>query len=428
MVAGWGHRGRLAGRGGLGLLALVLLGCSGGEVDSGGLADSAFGGSSPTSGPATTGVTGITTGVGGSGDGGGSTTGGGFDETGGGGGCVDADGDGFGSNCAGGPDCDDANPGAWTDEGCATCVDGDGDGWFGVCDAYPDGIQGPDCDDSNGCVWTELGCDSCVDGDEDGVWLGCDQYGDCAPGPDCDDGNPAVGEGDAVEVCNGVAENCAGEIDPFPADQMCPVDPDVTGWACDPPSPGEDGCVITSCEVDLVDLDADPVTGCECESIPSGDEGVDCANPIDVGDLSDAASSVTVSGNAVPVGRVIWYRFRGVDLADTSCDNYHVRVNFLSNPGNQYAFSVGRGSCEAANQAVECVDYNWATDMRMTIDGQLTGQCPCSSAAQPPTNVSACENDTSEYFVAVYRTDMTGGDPTCAPYQLAISNGVYDTP
>lgn len=368
----------------------------------------------------------MTSGLGGSGSSG-ST--GGIDGTGGGGGCVDADGDGFGSNCGAGPDCDDANAGAWTDAACQTCIDADEDGWFGACDAYPEGVEGPDCDDANGCVWTELGCATCVDTDNDGVWVGCDVYGECAPGPDCDDDNDAVGEGDAIEVCNGVAENCAGEVDPFPADQMCPVDPDVTGWACDPPAPGEDGCVITSCETDLVDLDSDPVTGCECESSPSSDEGVDCANAIDVGDLSDAASSLTVSGNAVPVGRVIWYRFRGVDLADTTCDNYHVRVNFLSNPGDQYAFSVGRGSCAAADQAVQCNDYNWATDMRVTIDGQLTGQCPCTApAAALVTDRSVCENDTADYFVAVYRVDMTGNDPTCAPYQLAFSNGVYDTP
>lgn len=423
MVAGWGHRRGVARRGSLVVLALALLACSGGEVDSGGLADSAFGGEGPTSGVVTTGLSTSTSSEAGSG-----STSGAVDETGGGGGCVDADGDGFGSNCPAGPDCDDANAAAWTDSACQTCIDADEDGWFGVCDSYPEGVEGPDCDDSNGCVWTEVGCATCVDADNDGVWSGCDVYGECAPGPDCDDDNDGVGEGDATEICNGIAENCAGEIDPFPADQMCPADPNVTGWACDPPAVGEDGCVITSCETDLVDLDSDPVTGCECESIPSGDEGVDCANAIELGDLSDAASSVTVSGNAVPVGRVIWYRFRGVDLADTSCDNYHVRVNFLSNPGDQYAFSVGRGSCEAANQAVECNDYNWATDMRVTIGGQLTGQCPCSSAAEPPANISACENDTSEYFVAVYRTDMTGNDPMCAPYQLAISNGVYDTP
>lgn len=426
MVVGWGHRGAVVRRGCLGVVALALFGCSQGETSSGGLADSAFGDGSATSGVATTGMTGLTSGVGGSGSSGGADTTG--DET-GGGGCVDADGDGFGSNCPAGPDCNDANAGAWTDEACATCIDGDGDGWFGACDAYPEGAQGPDCDDSNGCVWTELGCETCSDEDEDGVWLGCDLYGDCAPGPDCDDGNDAVGEGDAIEICNGVAENCAGEVDPFPADEMCPVDPDVTSWACEPPAPGEDGCVITGCELDLVDLDSDPVTGCECESIPPSDEGVDCASAIDIGDLSDAASSVTVSGNAVPVGRVIWYRFRGVDLADTTCDNYHVRLNFLSNPGDQYAFSVGRGSCAAANVAVECNDYSWATDMRATIGGQLTGQCPCTApAAARVTDRSVCENDTSDYFVAVYRTDMTGGDPTCAPYQLAISNGVYDTP
>lgn len=428
VVAGWNRLWSVSRCGGVAALT-ALLACSGGEVDSAGLADTAFGGGTGgpnNTGPATTGVTGLTSGA--DGTGGESTDG----ESGSVGGCVDDDGDGYGVNCDAGPDCDDANAGAWTDAACETCVDADADGWFGECDAYPEGTEGPDCDDSNGCVWTEAGCANCVDQDEDGVWVGCDVYGDCAPGPDCHDGNASVGEGDAIELCNGVAENCAGEIDPFPADEMCPpagvATPGVTGWTCEPPAPGEDGCVISECETDLVDLDSDALTGCECESLPPMDQGVDCAGAIDVGNIADVAESVTVEGNAVPPGRVVWYRFRGVDQADTSCDNYHVRVNFLSNPGNQYAFSVGRGSCGAVNTAVECNDYTWATDMRITDAGVLTGQCPCyAPGASPTTNVSTCESDTADYYVAVYRVADTGGMPTCAPYQLAFSNGVYDS-
>jgi hypothetical protein len=72
--------------------------------------------------------------------------------------------------------------------------------------------------------------------------------------------------------------------------------------------------------------------------------------------------------------------------AATNCDNYHVRLNFLSNPGEQYAFSVGRGSCSAVNTSVECNDYRWATDLRISDAGVLTGQCPChGGAGQPPT-------------------------------------------
>ena len=418
---GWGVM-----RCGLAVAACSLLACSQGEIDSNGIADSAFGGATggatDSNGPLTTGVSGLTSG--GSGSTGGS-------ETGGGGACVDADGDGHGTNCVQGPDCNDDNPGAWTDEGCVTCIDEDGDGWYGVCDAYPDGIEGPDCDDSNGCVWTDEGCANCVDADEDGVWIGCDVYGDCAPGPDCDDANVSVGEGDAIELCNGLAENCAGEIDPFPAAEMCPPEgvdaPAVTGWACEPDVVGEDGCVITECEVDQVDLDGDGVTGCECESLPPHDQGVDCANAIDLGNIADNASQQTITGNAVPLGRVVWYRFRGVDSADTSCDNYHVRVHFLSNPGDQYAFSVGRGSCGSVDTTVECGDYNWATDMRLSDAGTLVGQCPCTApGAATSTNVSTCENDSADYYVAVYRAASTGGEPTCAPYQIAVSNGVFD--
>lgn len=144
--------------------------------------------------------------------------------------CVDADQDGYGVDCQLGPDCDDEDYNNHTPEGCAACKDSDGDGW----------------------------------------WVGCDQYGDEKPGPDCDDGNSDVGGMDAEELCNGKAENCAGEIDPLPADEMCPTNGDgdhvagVGGWTCNPVSPGEDGCEIVACEVGYFDADKNPDNGCEC--------------------------------------------------------------------------------------------------------------------------------------------------------------------
>ena len=346
--------------------------------------------------------------------------------------CIDADGDGYGENCPAGPDCADDNPAVWTVDGCANCSDADGDGWWVGCDAYPN-IDGPDCDDTDACVWTEAACAACVDADGDGWWVGCDVFGSCGKsGPDCDDDNTEVTGGDTVELCDGVAQNCAGLIDPYPAADMCPApgqtDPTVEQWICDPPEPGVDGCRIGHCAPELHDIDQDTSNGCECEGFPASTQGLACDAAIDVGDLSDAAAvAVIVSGNVAPLDRSVWYRFRGVDSPDVGCDQYHVRVRFLENPGSQFGFEVRRGSCQASPDThVPIGDYTWATDLRETIGGQMRGQCPCTAQGAPRVvNISVCENDTAEYFVRVFRVPELDEAPTCEPYVLELSNGLY---
>ena len=135
-----------------------------------------------------------------------------------------------------------------------------------------------------------------------------------------------------------------------------------------------------------------------------------------------------VTGNVLPDDRDVWYRFRATDTAETTgCDNYHVRARLADNPDDTFEMSVFRGSCTAAAECAGTpgiVDYNWATDFRSTIDGRLTGQCPCSNATEPPTDVSRCQDDTANYFVRVRRT--TGSVLRCAGYTLEVSNGLYD--
>jgi hypothetical protein len=345
--------------------------------------------------------------------------------------CVDADGDGYGEHCPLGPDCDDDNPAVWTDDACANCADADGDGWWVGCDAYPN-IDGPDCDDTDACVWTEEGCAHCLDADDDGWWIGCDAYGSCGkPGPDCDDDNPEVTGEDIAELCDGVPQNCAGLIDPFPAADMCPApgesDPSVGGWICDPPEPGVDGCKIGQCAPELHDVDLDPSNGCECEALPSSTAGTACNDAIDLGDLVDnSATVVVVSANVLPLDRDVWYRFRGVDQTDTTCDKNHIRIQFLDNPGDQYVFEVLRGSCNTPSSDAELIEYTWATDFRQTINTIWAGHCPCTAPAAPTnTNISVCSNFTAEYFVRVYRDPELEQPPTCEPYSLELSNGLY---
>jgi hypothetical protein len=144
------------------------------------------------------------------------------------------------------------------------CVDDDDDGYGMNCQL------GEDCDDADYNNHTPDGCSNCVDKDGDNYWVGCDQYGEVKPGPDCDDGNDKVGAMDADELCDGIAQNCAGEIDPLPPEDMCPTTGDspnvapVGGWKCNAVAPGEDGCEIAACSPGFYDANKTPGDGCEC--------------------------------------------------------------------------------------------------------------------------------------------------------------------
>ena len=161
--------------------------------------------------------------------------------------------------------------------------------------------------------------------------------------------------------------------------------------------------------------------------MPPLDQGLDCASAIDLGSFNDSGMMMPISGNVMPDDRETWYRFRGEDAADTACDNYHVRVLFTSNPSDTFEFTVFRGACDS----VGCddsgfTDYEWATDFRQDIMGTLTGQCPCTAAAAAPmADVSACEDDSSDYFIRVRR--RAGSVLACDSYTIEVSNGIYDT-
>jgi hypothetical protein len=220
------------------------------------------------------------------------------------------------------------------------CVDGDGDGHGENCDL------GSDCDDADYNNYTPDGCANCVDEDGDDYWVGCDQYGEDKPGPDCDDGNPEVGGTDSKELCNGIAENCAGEIDPLPPDEMCPTEgdapnvADVGGWKCNMVPPGEDGCEIAACVEGFYDANKVPGDGCECvgtdrtKSLPTcGDDPKGYK-----GALAEGAVVASIKG-VIPFGGEGFGDWYSVDFPEAMAQGIrpnagNVVVSFSVNPGD----------------------------------------------------------------------------------------------
>jgi len=142
--------------------------------------------------------------------------------------CVDADGDGAGPGCPGGPDCASADPGLQVDCEQRACEDNDGDG-FG----RGPGCQGPDCDDEDPGAQLCLACED-NDGDGTGRGLSC-------VAPDCHDDDPER------------QGRCAGPCD----------DPDGDGWGRGV------GCLGPDCD------EQDPTRHAGCEDPPPacGDDG-----------------------------------------------------------------------------------------------------------------------------------------------------------
>ena len=249
-----------------------------------------------------------------------------------------------------------------------------------------------------------------------------DPDGDGSPaGEDCDETNPMRFPGNP-EICNLVDENCNGAQNDGDPATLCESDP--VGGVC---------TVLTGvcgCPAGLADIDR-TIPGCECTISPPPGMGDTCGAAVDLGTVSDAGPGEmqVTTGNALPGGREVWYRVRAVDADDTTCDNFYFRAQLTVNPGDAFEISVTRGVCGDAiacdSPALPTLDYTWATDFRSTIAGMLTGECPCLVGDRANDDVSTCSDNSADYLIRVRR--LGGVAPSCMPFTLEVSNGVYST-
>jgi len=288
------------------------------------------------------------------------------------------------------------------------CIDGDGDGYGENC-----GL-GSDCDDDDFNNYTDEGCANCIDLDADDVWTGCDQYDDVKPGPDCDDDNESVGLGDAVELCNGLAENCAGEIDPLPPEEMCPAEgdpPNVTSWACIPPEPGVDGCTINGCDDQWFDVNTLADDGCECQGTDRTKSLAGCgdAAPGALGSISEGGSAADLVVGAIPTvaSGGDWY---SVEFPQgTRPTSGIIKVSFAQNENEDYRFEAFR----------ECGQEPWAGNLAKDFGAGAPPALEWWFQDTGPSNSNYSNTVTwpTKAYIRVFRTQ---NDNSCSKYQLKV--------
>ncbi len=191
-------------------------------------------------------------------------------------------------------------------------VDADGDGYgddgtaFLACAGLPnDASQGGDCNDADAAYHPGAPETDCTDPNDyncDGSVGYADADGDGYPAcQECDDGNAAVNPG-ATEVCNGVDDNCDGQVDEAGAAGETTFYADLDGDGYGDPAAPSTGCsapagtVADDTDCDDSRADINPAAGEICDGLDN-----DCDTLVDDADPSldlATASSWYIDGDA----------------------------------------------------------------------------------------------------------------------------------
>ncbi|MFH1463321.1 MAG: putative metal-binding motif-containing protein [Pseudomonadota bacterium] len=300
--------------------------------------------------------------------------------------------------------------------------DGDGDGWGGEgatvqgCDAPSGYGEYGDCDDTNASIhpeadeWCNQADDDC-DGeiDEDAVdaetWYADDDsdgYGDergstrsCDPipdrittGGDCDDDDPSI-HPDADEYCNGVDDDCEGDIDEDDA-------VDVVTWYQDADSDGWGDDAVHEVDCDPVPHHVDAGGDCDDtdpdfhpEAYDRPDDGLDqdCdgADRAFDGVVLDFGDTVTQDTDAALVDVSEGYDL--VVLMDTT-GSMGTAIYSLDFPTIDAAVSVALGTVQYGYATFD--DYNYSSygssyDVPFALLQQVTDDLAAVDAAEAAT-------------------------------------------
>lgn len=252
----------------------------------------------------------------------------------------------------------------------------------------------------------------------DGVTKSCDvdnTFGHC-PGSETCDGKGGAWVGctaktPAAETCNGGDDNCDGATDEGDPNELCGGAPPHASWAC-----VSGACELGECEAGWTQYPPGmPSDGCTCTADASEPNDT-CASAADAGSVTDTGGPVQIAGTLSSDGDVDVWTFNAVDADEVTTNSYHVSIDLLPEQGSEdIALDVIRGAtCSDAPMGAGAgiTSYDWCVDGK-SADG-LSGEVPC--AYDGPVH---CNNNSSKYFVRVYR--KPGAPSVCLPYKVQVS-------
>ncbi|MFH1438108.1 MAG: MopE-related protein [Pseudomonadota bacterium] len=299
---------------------------------------------------------------------------------------IDATCDSVDGDCDGGVDEDYVTYtcGTGVCENLSECIDGDE-----VCTPQPPwSIDDATCDDQDD------DCDG--ENDDDYVSEECG-VGECVGASECNNGTEDCVADEPMyetdEICNGMDEDCDGDVDEEYVVETC----------------GEGMCQNSSaCE-----------DGEEIPCVPGNDDaheafgGDSCVNAVHVGVVTDnPPATLDVTGTIYPFHDDDWYRVTASDDADTAGDEFELEIFWVTRPAG-LLFDVYRGDCATSWCARVDDCANWYTDFY----GAGVGENPCTTT--PTLGANTCDNDTAEYYIHVYRDT---GEENCVEYAIRIRN------
>lgn len=238
-----------------------------------------------------------------------------------------------------------------------------------------------------------------------------------------------------------------------PERHECEVRVAADGFPCEDGDPCTlgDRCVEGEYVPGWYDVDEDYRNGCECQADQREAKGGGaCEDAIPLGTLPDTGQRLTVGGNLVPAWDEDWFVVEAVDNTWDSekdaCDRFNLKVLFTKNPGGAFRVEVRRGGCDTPT-CPEGVVFEWATN----FSTNAAGECKCSlqvttGCAGPPDfqacvqvtkdpfrcgacpgvatqGAHVCSDNGAKFFIRVRRAE--GVPPSCDPYEIEISNGLY---
>jgi hypothetical protein len=154
-------------------------------------------------------------------------------------------------------------------------------------------------------------------------------------------------------------------------------------------------------------------TGCTCP-IDANEPNNTCSQATKLATVTSSGTPITVEGTLSSATDIDVYSFTTTDIPGATSNTYHVQVSFTMPAANtEFVMDVERtGTCSdtPTGGAVKITSYDYC------VDGQsgMLGENPCG-----PTATNHCDDQSSPYFVRVYRG--TSATATCTPYQLTIT-------